>query len=157
MTEDELFALYASTTSSFRDSEGNGRMLQPRPMGITGTWPWPGEAVVWVITAENPESKELQNATNDVRMAALDAQLDALGVEVTPCVGIGEIDPETGVAHQENSRLLRNVAGPEIREIARHFGQNAIFRWTSESFDVVGVLINRWLPGGWALTKRAEP
>lgn len=74
------------------------------------------------ITACNPYSQVLTAEENRGRMAALSSELEELGFETWPGVGIGD----GGDWEPEESRLVLGITEEQARAIAKRWEQNAI-------------------------------
>jgi hypothetical protein len=105
-------------------------LLEPRPPGDIGVFPFDGP--VHIVTAYNPAGLEIDEETNRARHRALG--LTVAGLATIPTVGSAPDGsmPEPGFA-------LLQVSLGDALDLARDFGQLAIYRWTFAALDIIGV------------------
>jgi len=132
----ELLEEYGKTRISFTDDAGidwvvratkspDYWMLQPPHFeAVTGE--------AWVITAWNPRSEVASEAANAAANAALVADISAKAYRLTPAVGSS---PDS--AWSEDSFLVHDPDPAWVKDAARRFGQNAVFRWTPSVWEIV--------------------
>jgi hypothetical protein len=132
----ELLAEYVKTRVAFTDDAGIDWVV--RATKSPDYWmlqPPHFEAVTseaWVITAWNPRSHETPAAENAAANHALTAEISAKGYRFTPAVG-----SSPDAAWSEDSFLVHDPDPDWVKEAARRFGQNAVFRWTPSVWEVV--------------------
>lgn len=120
------------------------RCLAPRPDGEVGEFPF--DAPVHIVTAYNPAGIEIDEQANIDRHRRLG---DAVaGVDTVTTVGSAPDGsmPEPGFA-------LLELQLDEALDLARAFGQRAIYRWTPDELDIVGVDEPHHRRLGWSLTE----
>ncbi len=78
------------------------------------------------ITACNPASQRLSDATNASRQTQLEAELTALGLRWLPAVG----EHPSNQWPAERSVLVLGLPLKEARRLARQYGQNALL-WSA--------------------------
>ncbi len=132
----DLLAEYGKTRVAFTDDAGIDWVV--RATKSPEYWmlqPPHFEAVTseaWVITAWNPRSEGAPAAENAAANVALVAEISAEGYRLTPAVGFS---PD--LAWREDSFLVHDPDPAWLRDAARRFGQNAVFRWTPSVWEVV--------------------
>lgn len=92
----------------------------------------PSGATVHILTADNPRG---QIQSDDANRAAYNALLDALAdrnVEVTPAAG-----HDVEGTHIEASVAVTGLTDEEAMQLGRQFGQQAIFAWRPDSWDLI--------------------
>ena len=147
MGPEERFAEYARAVVRIV-GVGGDLHLRPRPSGVVeGPFPFP--AGTWhVLTASDPGAVRLPAAENARRGHALRHALAGHPVRHTV-----SSDPAGG--HAEEGLLVGGLTGTAVLDLARHFGQDAVFRWTPWSWTVVpchgGVVVEQ----GWAVRRPA--
>lgn len=125
--------------------DGVPMLLAPEPAGaIVGTFPYTGP--VHVITAWNPQGRTLSEQENHGRHTALLAEPALAGTAVHDCAG-GDLSGE----HQEPSLLIESLTTDEGLSLGRRFGQDAIFRWTETTFDLLACVGGAAVARGWTL------
>ena len=109
--------------------EGGALVVRPRADGRTvGRFPFPTEPV-HVLTAHDPGPVRLAPEENGRRQAALVASLD--GRERYRAVA----GAEDG-SHAEESVLVVGLTDAEARAIGATWGQDAVFRWTRDAWEI---------------------
>jgi len=105
-------------------------IVRPRADGsVAGSFPFPSEPV-HVLTAHDPGPTRLAPAENGHRQAALVASLDAY--ERHPAVA----GAEDG-GHAEESVLVVGLTDEQALAIGAEWGQDAVFRWTRDAWEIV--------------------
>ena len=125
-----------------------GVLLEPRPPGEVGVFPF--AAPVHIVTASNPAGSEIDEAANMVRHRLLG--IAVTGLDVIPTVGSAPDGsmPEPGFG-------LLGVSLDTALDLAREFGQRAIYQWTSDALTIVGVDEPHRRRRGWSLSGRRRP
>lgn len=121
-----------------------GALLEPRPPGDVGVFPF--AAPVHIVTAYNPAGCEIDEETNIDRHRDLDIAVS--GLETIPTVGSAPDGsmPEPGFG-------LLDVSLSDALDLARDFGQRAIYQWTYDALTIVGVDEPHRRRLGWSLTE----
>lgn len=134
---------FASAVVRLELSAGDA-LLEPRPPGDVGVFPF--AAPVHIVTAYNPAGFEIDEETNRSRHRALG--MAVAGLATIPSVGSAPDGsmPESGFA------LLEVSLGYAI-DLARDFGQRAIYEWTSDALHIVGVDEPHRRRLGWSLSE----
>ena len=140
-----LWAAYLDTVIEFSDPDGGRWRLRARAADESGADEsgagvapefLRGDFVAWVITAWNPESELVSAEQNAAAHRELLADVEAAGLVALPAVGMSR-----DRRWSEESVLVVGASRQWVLGIAEKYKQNAVFRWTPESLDVVGVLI----------------
>lgn len=121
------------------------RVLTPRALGLHGS-DFPFSTTVHIVTAYNPLGEIHDEAANRANHRRLREYTAALGVEVIPTVGSapdGSI-PEPGLLTKRLTRRTAVALGDE-------FGQSAIYEWSADRLEIVGVRHPGNLVLGWEL------
>lgn len=144
---DETWQAYCQTVIQFHV---NGTPVQQR-LNIQasetgkGDWVW-GDQVqdVFVLSPGNPYSELLHDMENIQREAELVKLVRASGINFENCVGMS---PDEGWT--ERSLILWNVDEDLVKQWGNKFQQNAYFRLTPETFEVISLEDNRYFKSGW--------
>lgn len=137
----------AVVTIAFRDRV---RVLQPRPLGSpSGRFPF--EQLVHIVTAYNPRGLVSDETENATRHRLLLDQVARLGVATIPTVGSA---PDGSIA--EPGLLIERLDRATAIALGDEFGQSAIYEWSRDSLEVVGVQDGRSKKLGWTLIDRAD-
>lgn len=112
----------------------------------TDEWDLPDE--VFVVTAYNPFGRVRDRDENVAALAELAGELISIGGTAARVVA-----SSTDGDHKEPSLLTWGLEEQVVLDLARRFRQEAIFRLTSESIEVVGTLIDYRI----SRPRRAEP
>lgn len=112
-----------------------------------GDWPFSAEEV-WILTACNPESKQLTEAENAKRHLELGQQLDELGLHHFYTRGF---DPTAGNPHEwsEDGYGVVGDVGEAVMRLAKLWEQNAVFVWRPSEWSILGVLMDGESKSGW--------
>jgi hypothetical protein len=122
----------------------DGGRLRVRPAPRPGAFPW--DATVHVLTAYDPGPARLGTAENRRRQGSLEAELAALGLAVIPAVASAGDG-----THAEVSAVVVGWDDEAALELARRYGQDAIFRWTPDAWAVVPCDRGPAWRSGWVL------
>ncbi|MFA7265070.1 MAG: DUF3293 domain-containing protein [Candidatus Nanopelagicales bacterium] len=132
-----LWAAYLDTLIEFSDPDGGRWRLRARAADESGAGVAPeflrGDFVAWVITAWNPESALVSAEQNAAAHRELLADVEAAGLVALPAFGMSR-----DRSWSEESVLVVGASQGWVLGIAEKYKQNAVFRWTPESLDVVG-------------------
>lgn len=125
------YAGYARAYLWVADLDGRAFRLAPRPLGERhGRFPF-GDAAAHVLTAFDPGPRRLDTAENARRQRALVADLPDDVRRWRAVAGA-----EDG-SHAEESVLVVGLTDDRARALAGAWGQDAIFRWTSDAWSIV--------------------
>ena len=89
----------------------------------------------WVITAWNPESRQVSQIENSNAHEQLLADIRVAGFTALPAVGLSR-----DRAWSEESAFIIDATRDWAIGAGERFAQNAVFRWTPQALEVVGVL-----------------
>jgi hypothetical protein len=107
------------------------RPLQQKGFLLTAPDPWIAlasslgvgpEAFVWIVTAADPHPLELDATENELRAAALEAELDARGLQ-----HLEALARSPDGRSREVSRAILGTTRVEVLEVAAGFDQLAVF------------------------------
>jgi hypothetical protein len=146
---DDPWSAYARLVVTIEPPDGEAVVVRAAPPGQTGLWPWPTDAVVYVLTAWNPGPVRLDLAENRRRHGELESELAGLAGSQWPASGF---DP---VAGEHDDGIA--VSGPEeeaVLAVADRYGQSAVFAWTPAAWTIVACAGLRRLSAGWAIEAR---
>ncbi len=121
-----------------------GVVLEPRPPGDVGVFPF--AAPVHIVTAYNPAGFEIDEETNRTRHLAL-------GMAVTGRATIPTVGSAPDGSMPEPGFALLEVSLSYALDLARDFGQRAIYQWTSDALHIVGVDEQHRRRLGWSLSE----
>lgn len=121
------------------------------PLQAAGRYPDPGGRPIAVITAHNPAGVVVPDEANDKAQAALEAALDARGLDWWPAAGA---DPQW--AHVEASVAVPGMSEADALALGAEFGQDAIFLLTPGSRKVIACATGRRSVTGWSIVPEAE-
>jgi len=122
-------------------------LVEPRPAGeADGGFPFVDGATVHIITAY--DSASLDDPRNDLRLSELKDVLDDLEIDWVDAVGA---DPEW--RHQEPSVAVLDLGDERARRIGLRYQQDAIFRWTAHSWELVDCASGASETMGWHCTR----
>ncbi len=125
--------------------QGVPMLLRPAAAGtVQGAFSY--QAPVHVVTAWNPRGKRLSHEENRRREQALRADPALIGLEVHGCAG-GDL----GGAHQEPSLMIEGLSTDVALALGLRHGQDAIFRWTATTFDLLACVGGACTARGWSL------
>lgn len=143
-----LWAAYLDTVIEFGDPGGGRWRLRALAADEPGAGVGPeflrGDFVAWVITAWNPESELVSAEQNAAAHRELLGDVEAAGLVALPAVGMSR-----DRSWSEESVLVVGASRQWVLGVAEKYKQNAVFRWTPEALDVMGVLIPGEGSSGW--------
>jgi hypothetical protein len=117
-------------------------VLRPAAPGRVGVFPF--DRPMHILTAYNPAGRVTDAADNAARHEALG---DALaGLQIVPTVG----SAPDGTLREPGYGLLGADLGQAL-DLARAFGQRAIYQWTQDALSIVGVDEQVQIDLGWSL------
>ena len=132
----ELWSAYLATVIDVTLPDGTRRVVEQAREQSPQPWPF-DEPVAWILTACNPRSVSLAPEVNAERHQQMGREVAALGLVALPNVGYNPADPSwTEVGYTV-------LGGDEqtVIDLARRWDQNAVFRWSPEQFELIGVLL----------------
>ncbi|MEQ8841117.1 MAG: DUF3293 domain-containing protein [Acidimicrobiales bacterium] len=139
--DDDIWDAFAQAVVTIEMPEGP-RRLEPRPVGEVGVFPF--ATPVHIITAHNPAGEPDDPVANERRHRELTEHL--VGHRMMATVGSAVdgtmAEPGLGVIGLDDRVAI---------ELGRRFGQLAIYRWTAEALEIVGIDEARRIESGWAL------
>jgi hypothetical protein len=148
----DIWAEYAKTMLVFQDESARTWTLRPDAAGQVDDWVLGPPSFrqptdeAWVITAWNPHSVQAQSSDNKWSNQHMVREIEAAGLRFTPAKG----QAEDG-SWSEDSFLVHDPEPEWLVELAARYGQNAVFRWSRESWSVVGVLLDGTVTMGWSV------
>ncbi len=104
----------------------------------SGEWPFVEEGLI-ILTAANPESKNLSEAENIKRNRELKTLLDRLGSPVYLARGF---DPKS--KWSEDGFAINMIHQEKLFAVCKRFKQNALYRIKPSSFECIGVLLSKY-------------
>ena len=129
-------------------AQGLPMLLRSAPSGIVqGAFPYEGP--VHVVTAWNPAGRVLSLEANRALEQALVADPGLLGLKVHACTG-GDLSG----SHQEPSLMIEDLATDSALALGRRYGQDAIFRWTRTTLDLLTCAGGACITRGWTLGRQ---
>ena len=141
---DEMWQGFAEAIVTLQ-LDGATAVLRPDEPDRVGSFPFPSP--VHIVTAFNPAGLEIDAQENDRRHVALGLAVEHY--ETFPTIGSA---PDGSFA--EPGYGLVDVSTDDALDVARTFGQRAIYCWTSDSLTIFGVTESIELRLGWTLTGR---
>lgn len=148
LAPDDPWATYARTVVLILRPDTTDLVIEAAPPGRAGTWPWPTEDPVHLVTAWDPADARPGEEANRLHQASLEAALGAMGpCEMRAAVGV---DPVSG--HREEGVAVRGLALDAVLDLGARYGQDAIFAWTPPVWAVVACRGDRRCDFGWSAT-----
>jgi Protein of unknown function (DUF3293) len=136
---------YARTVVEIAGPRGT-LTLRAAPAGEVGRWPWDTPEAVFLLTAWDPGDARLAPEENRRRQLSLAADVRRLTEAWWDAVGV---DPETG--RREEGVAAGGLSDRAARRLGAAYGQDAVFRWTPASWEIVACDGGRRVALGWAL------
>ncbi len=145
LSPEDRWAGYARTVVEIA---GPRRTLTVRaaPAGAAGAWPWDTDAAVFVMTAWDPGNARPSPEENRGRQLSLEADMRRLTDALWHAVGV---DPETG--RREEGIAVGGLTEADARRLGSAYGQDAVFRWTPEAWEIAACDGGRRVVLGWVL------
>lgn len=137
---------YGRTVVEISLPEGGTLTVRSVPGPEVGIWPWPTREPVHILTAWDPGPARPGRVVNRARQAALEDDLRPLADAMSAAVGV---DPVTG--HRDEGVAVRGVEESAVLALGARYGQDAVFAWTPQAWNIVGCHDRRRLTSGWAL------
>lgn len=138
---DEMWQGFAQAIVTLQ-LDGARAVLQPEEPDRVGSFPFLNP--VHIVTAFNPAGLETDARENDRRHVAFGRVVEHY--ETFPTIGSA---PDGSFA--EPGYGLVDVSTDDALDVARTFGQRAIYRWTSDALTILGVTESIELRLGWTL------
>jgi len=146
---DQTWAAYCQTIIQFHPQNApvEQRINIKPAVESGGDWVW-GDSVseVFVLSPGNPYSELLSDMENIQREAELVKLIRASGINFENCVGMS---PDGEWA--ERSLMLWNVDEDLVKQWGNKFQQNAYFRLTPQTFEIISLVDSRHHNSGWQL------
>lgn len=139
-----LWTAYLTTVLDIVLPTGSVRRLEQAEPASPQDWPW-ADGHAWIMTACNPSSEQLEDAVNAQRHAALGAQLANEGWAAFPNVGFDPRDP----SWREPGYTIPGIGEERVVDLAVEWGQNAVFGWFPDRWELVGALLPGRTIGPW--------
>lgn len=145
MTE-QLWQFYLDTVVEVFLEDGRVLSIEQVPQVAGEEWPFEGEGVAWILTACNPRSVPLSDEENAARHQRLGEQLAERGYPYLETVGS---EPAGEQPWSEPGYAVLGMTEAEVVELARSWDQNAIYGWTPDAWELLGVLLPGRTKVGW--------
>lgn len=146
MSGSDIWAAYAETVVDFTPPGRGTFRIRPVPQGEVGIWPSGFKTPLFVITAWNPRSDLRTFEQNQLHQSQLEADIVGSGLVFWPAVGRDTISDQF-----EESFVISGLSEEEAKALGAKFGQNAVFSWTPEKWEVVSCTDERRLTFGWTM------
>jgi hypothetical protein len=153
-TEEDWVA-YRRAVVDVEPPDGPAFRITPAELGVTGVWPTGLLPPVIVITAWDPDSVRLAEGVNRARHAALVDDLATRDIPWWPATGrdvaeVGrQLDSRSPRGHREEGVAATGLTEDEARDLARYYGQAAVYVWTPTAWEVVSCTDGRRVTAGW--------
>jgi len=146
MIEQELWGAYCTTVVTFVGDENQRFVITPSP-DLDGQWGggWSTDQIL-IISAANPYSELMSDEANLELESQLKARLDQLGYRHQDCQG-----QSPDGAWIERSIMVFNAPLEVIKQIGSDYLQNAIFRWTPNTWECISLVSDQHFVSGWKL------
>lgn len=158
MTESNVDVDHASRFEGYMEAwlwvhDLRHRLVEVRPSEPdTAHAPFPFDApAVHVLTAFNPGAERPGQAENERRQRALIAELPG-----TVDTWTAEAGAKDG-SHREGSVLVTGLTDVKAIEIGVRWGQDAVFRWTPETWSILPCDGRTPIDAGWQFFERTVP
>jgi hypothetical protein len=142
VSTEDVWAAYARTIVEITPPARAGLRIHPAPKDEVGVWPAGFSNEIFVITAWNPHSRELDGDANRIRQESLESDLRRL--EMWPAVGL---DPDSD--YREEGVAVSGLSEMEAITLGARYDQNAIFVWTPASWRILSCIDERREEAGW--------
>jgi hypothetical protein len=141
---DGLWSFYLKTVVDVWLEDGRVLAIGQRPEGVD-EWPFGDASVAWIITACNPRSEPLSEEENSERHRQMGETLAEAGHAYLETVGF---DPDDR-SWSEIGYAVLDADEAEVMALAEAWDQNAVYRWTPEAWETIGVLLPGHSRSGW--------
>jgi Protein of unknown function (DUF3293) len=155
LAPDDPWSAYARTVVVIAPPGLDPVVVRAAPPGETGDWPWPSGATIHILTAWNPGPARPGVEENRRRQRRLEsdlADLAELGVPRWPARGV---DPESG--ERDEGVAVAGLAEGAVLDVARRYGQDAVFAWSPAAWAVVACAGGRRVTSGWRTGREGLP
>jgi Protein of unknown function (DUF3293) len=112
--------------------------------GDVGAWPWETPDALFLLTAWDPGDERPGPYQNRRRQVSLEQDVRRLTDARWDAVGI---DPETG--RREEGLAVGRLSELEATALGARYGQDALFRWTPDAWEIVACTGERRVVLGW--------
>jgi len=152
---EENWAAYRMAVVDVEPPDAPAFRVTPAELGIIGEWPTGLVPPVIVITAWNPDSVHLAEDVNRARHADLVDDLTARDIPWWPATGHDVAgagrrpDSRAPRGHREEGVAATGLTEVEARDLARSYGQAAVYVWTPTAWEVVSCTDGRRVTAGW--------
>jgi Protein of unknown function (DUF3293) len=140
----DAWAGYARTAVAIAGPRGTLTVAAARA-GDVGAWPWGTPDALFVLTAWDPGDERPGLHENRRRQASLEEDVRRLTDARWDAVGV---DPETG--RREEGVVVGQLSEAEATALGAQYGQDAVFRWTPDAWEIVACTGQRRVVLGWA-------
>lgn len=147
---EDPWAGYARTVVEIAGPRGT-LTVRAAPPGAVGQWPWDTPDALFVLTAWDPGRARSGLEENRRRQAALDEDVRRLTEATWAAVGV---DPETG--HREEGVAAGGLTEAQALALGARYGQDAVFRWVPDVWEIVACDGVRRVVLGWDATLLRE-
>ena len=141
---DDPWAGYARTVVEIAGPRGT-LTVAAAPPGEVGAWPWGTPDALFLLTAWDPGDERPGLHENRRRQASLEEDVGRLTDARWDAVGV---DPETG--RREEGVVAGRLSEAEATALGARYGQDAVFRWTPDAWEIVACTGERRVVLGWA-------
>jgi Protein of unknown function (DUF3293) len=141
---DDPWASYARTVVEIAGPRGT-MTVRAAQAGGAGTWPWPSNDAVHVLTAWDPGDARPALCENRRRQASLEDEVRRLAAAMWRAVGV---DPENG--HREEGIAIVGLSEADARTLGTAYRQDAVFQWTPVEWAIVACDGHRRVVFGWS-------
>jgi hypothetical protein len=124
---------------------GGSVTVRSAPERDEAAWPRPSRQSVHLLTAWDPGLERPGHDVNRVRQAALEADLQRLGLPLFVAVGL---DPVT--RHRDEGVAVLGAVESQVLALGACNGRDAVFAWTPDEWAVVDWAGRRRLTSGWS-------
>ena len=142
---DDPWAGYARTVVEIAGPRGTLTVAAARA-GEVGAWPWGTPDALFLLTAWDPGAERPGLHENRHRQASLEEDVRRLTHVRWDAVGV---DPETG--RREEGVVVGRLSEAEATALGARYGQDAVFRWTPDAWEIVACTGKRRVVLGWAV------
>jgi Protein of unknown function (DUF3293) len=141
---DDPWAGYARTVVEIAGPRGT-LTVRAACAGEAGAWPWETPAALFLLTAWDPGDERPGLHENRRRQASLEEDVRRLTDARWDAVGV---DPETG--RREEGVAAARLSETEATALGARYGQDAVFRWAPDAWEIVACTGDRRVVLGWA-------
>lgn len=122
-------------------------VIAAAPLGMHDSgFPDPAGRPIHILTSHNPEGRPQPASANEVAHERLLTEVHARGIEHWPAAG-----GDPAWEHVEEGLALIGITEADAVELAQQFGQEAIYAWSPEAWEIVAADRSRRTSLGWQL------